>query len=120
MKKVCYICGREIKSGMMYYSMGDNTYVCHSDRCIKTSFWDRIKANVAGDTRHEYAIIDSSIYQIGHDDDNPRGCSGKHYIIRFNDGTIRHTNSLWYISWVPWPQHKWLKDNAQFIYDAGE
>lgn len=117
MNKVCYICGRVLEKGAIYYSMGDNTYVCHNESCLRTSFWDRIKARVKGDTHHEYVVADNKVYQIGSDNDSPRGSGGRHYIVRFHDGQIKETNSLWCIGeCIPWNERKYLPDNAVFIY----
>ena len=101
MSKYCYVCGREIKDNEWFYCVGPNSHVCNDNKCYKTYFWDRLTAKFVVDTQHEYAVIGSKIYSIGSDNDEPRGMSGRPWTIEFFDGTVRETNSLWYLAEVP-------------------
>lgn len=115
MEKKCYVCGKIIYDDGLYYSVGPNSYVCDNIDCYNFYFWGSLAARMTHNMWHEYAIIDKKVYQIGSDDDEPRGFSGKYWAIQFNDGTYVETHSLWYKGELPdWLQNN-FKDNAKFI-----
>lgn len=115
MKKYCYVCGREIKDGELYYSIDVNNYICNSENCYNFYFWDSLAARMVHNRFHEYVIVNGEIYQIGSDDDSPRGFGGRHWAIRFNDGYYIETNSLWYRGKLPERLIPDFSDNAIFI-----
>ena len=113
--KQCYVCGRKIKDNEFHYNVGPDRFVCDNDNCFNIYFWDDLAARMTHNIWHEYAIIDKKVYQIGSDDDEPRGFDGKYWAIQFNDGTYVETHSLWYKGELPdWLQDN-FKDNAKFI-----
>jgi signal peptidase I len=65
--------------------------------------------------QHEYFVVNSKLYQIGSNDDMPRGMGGRYYVIQFEDGTVQNTRSLWVIGDVPESKRKIFKQNARFI-----
>lgn len=113
--KFCYVCGREIKDGDFYYNAGPNHYVCGNDECFDFYFWEKLTARIAINPYHEYVIVDKNVYEIGSDDDQPRGFSGRHWIIQFNDGFRAETNSLWHRGELPLRLQHDFPDNAKFI-----
>lgn len=119
MNKYCYVCGKEIKAGSFYYCIGKNSYVCNSDKCYNFYFWDNLATHLIFDKQHEYAIINKKVYQIGSEKDEPKGFSGKFWIVQFNDGTCVETNSLWYKGELPIRLQHDFPDNAIFINKEG-
>ena len=115
MDKKCYVCGKTIRDGELYYSVGPNSYVCDNEDCYNFYFWDILAARMANNRYHEYVIVDGEVYGIGSDDDSPRGFGGRHWAIRFNDGYYIETNSLWYKGKLPDRLVPDFPDNAIFI-----
>ena len=115
MKKICYVCGHEIKDGESYCTVRHNSYTCNNDNCFYFYFWDSIAAKMAADKYHHFVIVNKNVYEIGSDMDYPRGFSGRHWIIQFNDGIQIETNSLWYRGKLPERLQNNFKDNAKFI-----
>lgn len=113
--KYCYVCGREITEGVLYYSVGTNSYICNDDQCFHFYFWDDLATKMIFDKNHEYVIVDKKVYQIGSDEDEPRGFGGKYWAIQFNDGAYVETHSLWYKGELPERLQHDFKDNAKFI-----
>lgn len=114
MKKICYVCGHEIKEKEFYYTSGPN-FICDSKECFHIHFWDTLAARISVDTQHHFVIVNYNVYEIGDDNDDPRGFSGKHWVIQFNDGTIIETNSLWHRGKLPTKLQNNFQDNAKFI-----
>ena len=117
--KYCYVCGKKINDNELYYTIGINSYTCGNDKCFNFAFWDRLAARMAVDRYHQYVIVDKNIYEIGSDEDEPRGFSGRHWTIRFNDGTQVETNSLWHRGELPERLQYDFPDNAIFIDKEG-
>lgn len=115
MDKKCYVCGKTINDKKLYYSVGSNSYICDSPKCYNFYFWDSLAARMTHNRFHEYAIVNREVYQIGSEDDRPRGFGGKHWAIRFNDGFYIETNSLWYRGKLPERLESDFPDNAIFI-----
>ena len=115
MNKYCYICGKPILKGDYYYNIGGNSFVCENKECYNKYYWDNLAARMATDLYHEYVIVDKNVYEIGSDDDQPRGFSGRHWIIQFNDGFRAETNSLWHRGELPLRLQHDFPDNAKFI-----
>ena len=113
--KFCYVCGREIEDGKLYYNVGPNSYVCNNDECFNFYFWDNLATRIIADRYHEYVIVDKNVYEIGSNDDEPRGFSGRHWIIQFNDGFRTETNSLWHRGELPLRLQHDFPDNAKFV-----
>jgi len=51
-------------------------------------------------------------YSIGSSDDNPRGFGGQRWSIKFHDGRLVSTCSLWHMGEVPSEWRERLPDNA--------
>lgn len=115
MEKRCYVCGKIIPENTLYYIIGPNSYTCSNEKCFKFYYWDNLAARLIHDRYHQFAIINGQVYEIGSDDDEPRGFYGKHWTIRFNDGTYQETNSLWNRGKLPERLLPDFKDNAKFI-----
>lgn len=115
MDKKCYVCGKTIHGGKLYYSVGPNSYVCDNEDCYNFYFWDSLAARMVHNRFHEYVIVDGEVYQIGSDDDSPRGFGGRHWAIRFNDGYYVETNSLWHRGKLPERLIPDFPDNAIFV-----
>ena len=113
--KHCYVCGKIIHDGDFYYQIGPNSYTCGNDECFLFYFWDNLATCMVFDKNHEYAIVNQNVYQIGSDDDCPRGFSGRHWKIQFNDGVCVETNSLWHRGELPQRLQHDFPDNATFI-----
>ena len=111
MSKFCCVCGREILTELPYYCEGYNTFTC-SNECHNTHRWDVLAARFNVEGQHTYFVINNHLYEI---DDEPGGMSGRHYVIQFEDGTIRDTYSLWFIADVPKDKRHIFKQNARFI-----
>ena len=116
MKKYCYVCGKEIKDNEMYFNIGENSYVCNSDKCYDFYYWDNLAAHMIHDTYHEYVIVDCKVYQIGSIYDEPQGFGGRLWRIQFNDGSYIETKSLWLKGDLPQRLLSDFPDNARFIY----
>lgn len=113
MCKVCYICGHKIKNGEPYFSIGTNSYVCNNPGCYEEYYWDMMAARFVVDKHHEYVVTENGrLFGIGSDLDEPRGFGGRHFTIKFYDGTVRETNSLWFRSIVPPEKRHIFKPNA--------
>jgi len=115
MNKKCYVCGKEILDGEFHYNVGTNSYVCDNNECFNFYFWDALATRMIHNRWHEYAIIDRKVYQIGSDEDEPRGFDGKFWAIQFNDGTYVETNSLWFKGDLPLRLQHDFPDNAKFM-----
>ena len=115
MNKYCYICGREIKPHTLFYCVGPNTHVCDSKECYKTYFWDRLAAKFVVDRTQRYVIVDNNLYEIGDEEDYPRGFGGNYYKIQLENGTIKDTHSLWFIGEIPEDKRYIFKQNAYFM-----
>lgn len=115
MEKRCYVCGKVIPENKPYYKIGTNSYTCLNDDCFNFYFWDNLATRMVCNKWHEYVIIDRKVYQIGDDRDEPRGFGGKHWIIQFNDGVKKETNSLWYKGELPLRLQHDFPDNAVFL-----
>ena len=115
MDKKCYVCGKTIQDGELYYNIGPNSFVCGNNKCFEFYFWDNLATKMVHNKWHKYAIIDRKVYQIGSDDDDPCGFGGKYWVIQFNDGTYVETNSLWYKGELPERLQHDFPDNAVFV-----
>lgn len=115
MSKFCCVCGREIKEHEPYYCVALNTFTCLTDECRDKYHWDLLAARYVVPGQHEYFVVNSKLYQIGSNDDMPRGMGGRYYVIQFEDGTVQNTRSLWVIGDVPESKRKIFKQNARFI-----
>lgn len=115
MNKFCCVCGHEIKEHEPYYCVAPNTFTCFSDECHTKYRWDLLAARYVAPGQHEYFVADNKLYQIGSNNDVPRGMGGRYYVIQFEDGTVRDTRSLWSIGDVPESKRKVFKQNARFI-----
>ena len=115
MNKICYICGQEIKSHDFYYCVGPHSYVCNDKNCYQTYFWDRLAAKFVTDNKYQYVVINGILYQIDDDKREPKGFSGMHHTIQFENGKVIETNSLWLIGEVPETKRNIFKDNAHFV-----
>ena len=116
MDKRCYVCGKIIPNGEPYYNIGSSEgYVCNKEKCFNFYFWDKLAARMLHDKWHDYAIIDRKVYEIGNDDDSPRGFNGKHWVIQFKDGMYVETHSLWFRGNLPERLQLDFPDNAKFI-----
>lgn len=113
--KFCCVCGCEIKDSEPYYCVAPNTFTCFNDECHTKYHWDLLAARYVVPGQHEYFVVNGKLYQIGSNDDMPRGMGGRYYVIQFEDGTVRDTRSLWFISDVPKFKSKIFKQNAHFI-----
>lgn len=118
MIRKCYVCGRTILEGEPYYNIESGIkYVCCNEECFHRHYWDALAARLNVDKDYNYVIVDQEVYEIGNDYDFPRGFDGKHWIIDFNDGTVRETNSLWDRGKLPEKLTHDFKDNATFRKD---
>lgn len=115
MDKKCYVCGKTINTNKLYYSVGPNSYICDNEECYNFYFWDSLATRMAHNLFHEYVIVNKEVYQIGSDDDSPRGFGGRHWAIRFNDGHYVETNSLWHRGKLPKRLESGFPDNAVFV-----
>jgi len=116
MEKVCYVCGHKIGPKEQYYNIGQNSYVCHNINCFNFYFWDNLATRMVNNPYHEYAIINRKVYEIGSDKDDPRGFGGQHFTIKFHDGTVIDTNSIWLRGDLPKRLQHDFPDNAEFIH----
>jgi len=57
--------------------------------------------------------LDNRSYYKPHGNDRHKGCGGRHFIIRTNDGKVIHTDSLWNCGETS------EVDNAEFIKTEG-
>lgn len=115
MEKRCYICGKIIEKGTFHYEIDPNSYVCDSKECFDFYFWDNLAICMVHNRWHEYVIVDRKVYQIGSNDDKPRGFGGKYWAIQFNDGYYVETNSLWLLGDLPKRLLHDFLDNAKFV-----
>jgi len=115
MFKYCYVCGKIIPNNAPYYKIGENSYTCLNNECFNFYYWDNLATKMVDNKNHEYAIINQKVYQIGSENDEPRGFGGQSWTIQFNDGVIINTNSLWYRGELPGRLRHDFKDNAKFI-----
>lgn len=115
MDKKCYVCGKIIQDKDFHYNVGPNSYVCDNNNCFNFYFWDNLATKMIYNKDYEYVIVDKKVYQIGSENDEPRGFGGKHWIIQFNDGVRKETNSLWFMGELPLRLQHDFKDNAKFI-----
>ena len=113
MDKYCYVCGKKLNKE--YYVIGANSYICDNADCYNFYFWDNFATRAVHDRNHEYVIVDHKVYQIGSLQDEPRGFSGKHWAIQFNDGYYKETNSLWFLGDLPERLLHDFPDNAEFV-----
>jgi len=113
--KFCCVCGCEIKEHEPYYCVTPNTFTCFNDECHTKYHWDLLAAKYAMPGQHEFFVTNNKLYQIGSDKDEPRGMSGRFFIIQFEDGYTTITWSLWLIGNVPKHKRKIFKQNAHFI-----
>lgn len=101
---ICEICGKEFNESQ--YGEPCNN-ICSSE-CFYVRFWN--------DNLDEDAIIiNGTCYHLGKEDDTSyfRGCAGRKFKIKMNDGTIITTTNLWVNGEVP--KERNIKDNAKFI-----
>lgn len=115
MEKRCYVCGKILPENKPYYKVGINSYTCLNNDCFDFYFWDDLATRMVHNRWHEYVIVDKKVYQIGNDNDEPRGFGGKHWTIQFNDGVKKETNSLWYRGELPLRLQHDFPDNAVFL-----
>lgn len=115
MSKFCCVCGRKLMEYEPYYCVAPNTFTCFSGECHTEYHWDLLAARYVVPRQHEYFVVNNKLYQIGSEDDNPRGMDGRYYVIQFEDGTVRGTRSLWFINDVPKEKRHIFKQNAHFI-----
>ena len=110
----CYVCGKPIDK--QYYSFGTDIKICMNDDCFFKYYWQTVADRILNNKYHEYAIIDNKVYRIGNENDEPQGCGGKFYAIRFNDGFYKETTSLWFVGVLPDYLKDTIKDNATFNF----
>ena len=115
MNRTCCICGREIKEGDFYYKVDSNSYTCGDQECYNTYQWNKWAERFQTPNQHEYLVINNKLYQIGSNEDQPRGSGGRYYVIQFEDGIIRDTRSLWFIIEIPKSKRKIFKQNAHIL-----
>ena len=84
MSKFCCVCGREIGEHKPYYCVAPNTFTCHEGDCWSIHRWDVLAARFVVDRNYEYFVTNNKLYQIGNDNDYPRGSRGRHYTIQFD------------------------------------
>lgn len=60
-------------------------------------------------------VADSTAYSIGSADDYPKGFGGTRWSIRFHDGRVVVTDSLWHMGKVPPEWREQLPDNAMLL-----
>ncbi len=113
----CAICGRNLDDNNDYYCFSNNIQVCNVSNCFFTYFWRETSNEIKHDKAHKFPVIDGIVYYVGSENDNPKGMSGKHFTIQFNDGTIVETNSLWSKGFVPATWKNQITNNAIFKWE---
>lgn len=58
-------------------------------------------------------IAGGCAYSIGSAADDPKGFGGSRWLIRFHDGRIVTTDSLWHLGGIPTEWREQLPDNAE-------
>lgn len=103
----CIICGKEL----------DKSKYTHKDLCSRECFnidyWnDKIE-----NFNSQNVVIDGKMYKIGSENGSYgfKGFGGTKIKIKFNDGRVIETTSLWHNGTIPESHRDKLPDNAVFL-----
>ena len=107
----CKICGKEFNEIHFLYG---HENIC-SDECYHINFWNEIVAE-----KNKHIFIDGECYSIGDENSRSpfRGCGGRYFKIKLDNGQIIETTNLWCQGEVPEEYKDTLKNNAEFVYEG--
>lgn len=74
-------------------------------------FWTE-KIHAKKKNPHHYPVVNGEMFHVGNDTDYVKGFCGTKFCIKFFDGAVIYTNSLWYNGIVPDSFKKSLSDDA--------
>jgi len=104
----CEICGQAFEKRQFIESSKFKD-TCGSE-CFHIKFWQDMVAE-----KDEHIFIKGESYYIGSDTYPFKGCSGRQFKIKMNDGRIIETDNLWCQGKIPENFKSQLSDNAEFI-----